>query len=73
MRWSVVSKIRDLSARNQDRCLMRCAAPRNNTHRIRAEVRRVSVTNHLERLERVHVWFQGIGAYSPIQGNSEVR
>ncbi len=31
MRWSVVSKIRDLSARNRDRCLMRCAAPRNNT------------------------------------------
>jgi hypothetical protein len=58
MRWSVVSKIRDLSARNRDRCLMRCAAPRNNTHRISADVRRVPGTDYLESFRCLHVGFQ---------------
>ena len=68
MRWSVVSKIRDLSARNRDRCLMRCAAPRNNTLCISAEVRGISLTNDLESLQRVHVGVQGTGADPAVQG-----
>jgi len=63
----------DLSARNRDRCLMSCAAPRNNTHRIRAEVRRVPVTNNLESLECFYFSFQGPRSDSAIQGDGEAR
>jgi hypothetical protein len=72
MRWSVVSKIRDLSARNRDRCLMRCAAPRNNTLCIRTEVRGIPAADHLESLQRIHVGVQGTGCHPPIQGDSQV-
>src|SRR6266404_5672290 len=71
MRWSVVSKIRDLSARNRDRCLMRCAAPRNNTLCIRAEIRRVPLADDLEFLERVHIGIQGTGPHPTVQGDSQ--
>src|SRR5882762_1604122 len=71
MRWSVVSKIRDLSARNRDRCLMRCAAPRNNTHHIRTEVRGIPAANDLESFQCVHVGIQGTRSRSTIQGDSE--
>jgi hypothetical protein len=71
MRWSVVSKIRDLSARNRDRCLMRCAAPRNNTLCIRAKVRAIPTADDLESLQRVHLCIQGTGSHSAIQGGSK--
>ena len=72
MRWSVVWKIRDLSARNRDRCFMRCAAPRNNTLCIRSEVRGVPSADSLEPLERLHVRVQRTGADPAIQGDSEI-
>jgi hypothetical protein len=50
---------------------MRCAAPRNNTLCIRAEVRGVPVANHLESVERLHVGLQGTRADSSIQGDGE--
>jgi len=40
---------------------------------LRAGVRGVSVTNHLEPLERVHVCVQGIGADSPIRGDGKAE
>src|SRR5215471_12315945 len=71
MRWSVVSKIRDLSARNQDRCLMRCAAPRNNTHRIRAGVSGVLAPNHVELVECVYQRVQEARSHSTIQSDGQ--
>jgi len=50
---------------------MRCAAPRNNTHRIRTEVRRIPVADYLEPLECFHIGIQGTGADPAIQGDGE--
>src|ERR1700756_5498766 len=72
MRWNVVSKIRDLSARNRDRCLMRCAAPRNNTLCIRTEVRGIPTSDDLESLECLYIGVQGTRSHPAIQGDGEI-
>jgi hypothetical protein len=65
------AKSGDLSARNRDRCLLSSAAPRNNTPRIRAEVREIPPTNDLESFQCVHVGIQGTRPDPAVQGDRE--
>ena len=67
------AKSPDLSAKNRDRRLGGSAAPRNNTLRIRAEVRGVRAADNLESLECVHFGIQRTGPHSPVQGDSQAR
>src|SRR6266478_4235791 len=66
------AKSPDLSAKNRDGRLGGSAAPRNNTPRIRTQVRGIPVADDLESLECVYVGVQRTRSYSPIQGNSQV-
>jgi hypothetical protein len=50
---------------------MCCAAPRNNTLCIRAEVRGIPVADDLDPLECLYFGVQGTGAHSAIHGDGE--